>query len=442
MGQEIVYCFKCQIRLTGADLEKGTAIRWQHHVACKNCVPAVLASLTPEERKSFEAHAPSPAPTARREAVPRPAPGSSTRLKHLKDRPAGPSRRPWLWVGVGGAVLVLVLLVAALSGRPSPPPAASTQPPAALPPKASPEDPAPKRARDGIEKAKRFMKEHPDDLDGQVAAASEAVKSADATSQFREAVELYDHAVSKRKAAHAAELEKIEKEAAAEADREEFKAALDRLERARSLHATPEWSSKVDAARDAIRKRAADLYARLLGEARDAAAAERLRARVTRWGLPEFGKELAELAARLAAEGLPWTPLFDGRTTAALRNPENWTVENGALTSKAERSIAVQSTREVSDGDVRIRFEIEPAGYATFKIRQGPEAGYGVEWNRPRILALAGKAHDLVFRLRGEEVTATLDGQPEPVKVFGKALRGQIQFSSTGRLRILALDVR
>jgi hypothetical protein len=42
MGQEIVYCFKCQIRLLGSDFEKGKAFRVGTHVACLDCMRELL----------------------------------------------------------------------------------------------------------------------------------------------------------------------------------------------------------------------------------------------------------------------------------------------------------------------------------------------------------------------------------------------------------------
>src|SRR5262245_47410088 len=45
MGQEILYCFKCQTRLLGSDFEKGLAFRVNSQAACSQCVRDLLAHL-------------------------------------------------------------------------------------------------------------------------------------------------------------------------------------------------------------------------------------------------------------------------------------------------------------------------------------------------------------------------------------------------------------
>src|SRR5262245_19304177 len=55
MGQEILYCFKCQERVTSADLDTANALRFGNRTACRKCLPDLLASLTPQERKDLAA---------------------------------------------------------------------------------------------------------------------------------------------------------------------------------------------------------------------------------------------------------------------------------------------------------------------------------------------------------------------------------------------------
>ena len=45
MGQEVVYCFKCQTRLLGSDFERGKAFRVEAQAACPDCVRSLLANL-------------------------------------------------------------------------------------------------------------------------------------------------------------------------------------------------------------------------------------------------------------------------------------------------------------------------------------------------------------------------------------------------------------
>src|SRR5207244_8953365 len=53
MGQEILYCFKCQERITIADLDASNALRFGTRTACRKCVPDLLASLSEKERKDL-----------------------------------------------------------------------------------------------------------------------------------------------------------------------------------------------------------------------------------------------------------------------------------------------------------------------------------------------------------------------------------------------------
>lgn len=45
-GSEIVYCFKCAVRLTGRDLESGAALRFADFYSCAACARVLLESLS------------------------------------------------------------------------------------------------------------------------------------------------------------------------------------------------------------------------------------------------------------------------------------------------------------------------------------------------------------------------------------------------------------
>lgn len=143
MGQEIVYCFKCQTRLVGSDFEKGRAFRAGARVACQICAREILS---PEEiERARDAARPLrhvPEAAAR--------PGSSSRLRPALARAARPDGRRTsaaLWVGAGGA-LALLAVAAALStsrgpARAAPPPSAPS--PAPSPPAPPRDEPRPLR---------------------------------------------------------------------------------------------------------------------------------------------------------------------------------------------------------------------------------------------------------------------------------------------------------
>ncbi|HXG61665.1 MAG TPA: hypothetical protein VNO22_09830, partial [Planctomycetota bacterium] len=133
MGQEIVYCFKCQTRLVGSDFEKGRAFRTGARIACASCAREIL---TPEEieRARSRAAPPRPAPEYR-------SPGSTSRLRILPGESPRPRRRTAVaWAGLGGAAAVAFLAVLAL--RTGAPPGES-RPPVTAPPEAPPA-PAPR----------------------------------------------------------------------------------------------------------------------------------------------------------------------------------------------------------------------------------------------------------------------------------------------------------
>ena len=132
MGQEIVYCCKCQIHLTGADLDKGKAFQVADRVSCAPCAQVLLKELSGRDRETLlgmmaKDRRPSPARSD--------SPRSGTRA--LPTRP-GPKSTLGLSVGIGGTALVLALLVALSGGerRPRPPaePEAVPKPKAAVGP--------------------------------------------------------------------------------------------------------------------------------------------------------------------------------------------------------------------------------------------------------------------------------------------------------------------
>lgn len=110
MGQEIVYCSRCQSRLNGADFDRGTAVRISNYIYCATC-------LTPEEKEIVEKlnkpHEP-PVSTRRTHALKassgavRAVPAAAPEVK-----PAGP--KTLLLVGGGVAALLVLIVIVVLS---------------------------------------------------------------------------------------------------------------------------------------------------------------------------------------------------------------------------------------------------------------------------------------------------------------------------------------
>ncbi len=155
---------------------------------------------------------------------------------------------------------------------------------------------------------------------------------------------------------------------------------------------------------------------------------------------------LRQEVERLTPDPRPWTAVFDGTSTACFMQPQvpGWRLEKGALVNTTPTPAAMQTIRRFGDVDVRVRFRAEGQTFLAFHIRMTTEAGWAAEFDRARVQELGGVERELVFRGRGREVTATLDGRPLPLKLRGTAVaEGTFHFSCVGgTLRILGIDVR
>jgi len=148
---------------------------------------------------------------------------------------------------------------------------------------------------------------------------------------------------------------------------------------------------------------------------------------------------------RLTPDPRPWTAVFDGTSTAPfMGNAAGWRLEDGALVNAIPHPAAMQTLRTFGDVDVRLRFRAEKQSYLSFRVRMTTQAGWGIEFDRGQVQELEGAERELIFRGRGREVTATLDGKPLPLTLRGPPVaEGTLHFSSVGgSLRILGIDVR
>jgi len=77
-----------------------------------------------------------------------------------------------------------------------------------------------------------------------------------------------------------------------------------------------------------------------------------------------------------------------------------------------------------------------------FLFRQDAGGGYGVDLTN-QLKALEGKPHELIYTGKGDQVTATLDGNPITIEVSAAHKSGCLQFNASGKVaRILSMDVR
>jgi len=114
MGQEIVYCSRCQSRLNGADFDRGTAVRLSNYIYCTSC-------LTPAEKEIADklSRPPGPPATTRRSPSFKAVSASSAAVRTVPPAAPepGPSRRKPLILAAAGGLAVLVLLVIVLLSR-------------------------------------------------------------------------------------------------------------------------------------------------------------------------------------------------------------------------------------------------------------------------------------------------------------------------------------
>jgi hypothetical protein len=298
VGREIVYCFKCQRRVLGEELDKGTAYQVGQKITCSSCAVQVLETLPPREkeallakmfretkdRQASPAKAPPPPPT--RKVAP-----TTTR------RPAAAPRSRAALLVAGAVVAGLVIAALILRGGA---PAATSEDPGAARKQAAAA--AIRKARDAAA-----------DPDRQVALWQDAVFAAEGTPYLADAKRDLEGARLRQREAAAKELADLEQRLSPLLARKEFKAALDAVEAAAPRRDVAAWIEDIGRKRKAIDEAVAKELAALKEQAalakragrQDEAAARR--AQVAAWGRPA---RLAEFDQALAAVALP-TPLAD-----------------------------------------------------------------------------------------------------------------------------------
>jgi hypothetical protein len=260
MGQEILYCYKCQTRLLGSEFEKGKAFKVGGQASCATCVKDLLGSVPDVGSESERGR--KLASTARIAL-----PESSSKIKPLTSRTPAPSHavppsRPktLLIAGVICGVIVLILGFAlnssSSSRRPDPPAPTPAPTPVPVPgPTGRAPDPTPPPAAPGAVAELR-------DLDEKIRTVSTG---------------------------------------------EDCRTVAALLDEARKRRASPEWLSEIDlrigqvvgrARRASVPLREGAIEAQRRS---DPAQVKTLRDRILSWGFPDvvddFDRALAEAAA-------------------------------------------------------------------------------------------------------------------------------------------------
>ncbi len=315
MGQEILYCFKCQTRIVGTDFGKGAAYEVGNNVCCSKCATELLTTLPPKDRESLIAQMfkatqerKSGSTNSALPAMAAPLTSSSTRMRTAASNPPSERRRSGdtarrLWsqqsknsmtfAVVGVALLVVLAIVMLNSGGKAAPTGVSTRV------IATPTDARPSSAEhDEIRKARDFARAHPQDIDGQIGAWRGALLAADRTPGAELAQKELDRLLVVQKDAVKTALLVLDAQAKPYLANEEFVSAADILRAARSKFAAPEWTMvvdrKIDDARSAAVSLLPDLKQKALAAQRRGAADEvkAIQTRVRKWGHPDLTRDL------------------------------------------------------------------------------------------------------------------------------------------------------
>lgn len=337
MGNEIVYCARCQDRLIAAEFESGKALWSGDKPYCDECLMGLLATLPPKEEKRIleqlavkragrEAPAPPPPGPPRN---PPPRKTSTARIPIVKktdripivrktdilvktDRklaavPPAAGPKPAAFI-VLGAVVVLVLAALASGGRTERPDRRADPPPAALdlvverPPPPPPPPPAVERhevnARQALEKARDYGKSNPNDFPGRIARYEEAAWECRGTDLAAIARREHEALQQERGAYIAVQLAPAAAAAEAAAARNRYGDAIAALEKDRARLAGTDWTSAVDQKILQVRQRADQAFAACREKTLDARrrgaedVVQACVAKVKDWGLEDFSAQL------------------------------------------------------------------------------------------------------------------------------------------------------
>lgn len=308
MGHAIHYCTGCSIQLREPDFEKGAAFRSEARVYCKNCVPDAVR-LRPQQQTDRVG-----VNTSRILKV---TPPPNPVVLPSQPKPGFPKGA----LGAAGALVIVVLVaVMASSGReparrPSEAPPVVAGPGPAAPPPALPTPTEREKAADeAVRKAREFAQTSPDDLAGQLVHYEAALKISADTGHHPAALRERDAVVGRQKAAVRTQLDAVDAAVRAACDREEFGAALKRIEEARLRPLGGDWTAELARRAQDVVDAADKLFAAVKKDAAEAQKrgaedeVKRQTDRVARWEVERFKSELAKAVASAAPKKPPAPP--------------------------------------------------------------------------------------------------------------------------------------
>src|SRR5258707_607358 len=290
MGNEIVYCARCQSRLLAADFEAHKAVWHSEKPYCTPCIMGLVSSLPPEEeqrileqlavKKSGDQQTTTP-----RKGTARRAKTSTARIPVIKDRRSLDSEGQgstggWIAVVVGGGGVLLGIIAAALPRAPGMPVPVPELPRREVPlveiPRPgpagvkAPPDRHEETAWKSLEKARAYGRTNAADLPGRIALLEEAAWECRGSSFAADARREHETLQKQRADQVGAELIRATERARAAAAASHYGEAIELLRKERSRLEGADWGSSVDQKILQIRQNAEHSFATLRDKALEA----------------------------------------------------------------------------------------------------------------------------------------------------------------------------
>jgi len=362
MGQEILYCYKCQRRIVGAEFAKGQAYQFGNHISCSSCAAELLPTLASKEREQLLAQmfkATRDRQSTSSAALKAASPPAKTRQRTTAHIPiirprsasAAGSPEPALWWGLGGGIAVIVIAAFALLGGkeevgPAPPAlterARRESPPPAPPPESALEARRRESALAALRKARDYSEAHREDLEGQIRAWEEAVLASEKTAVFEDVKRELAQRVGRRETI-AKGLAELEAQARPKLASEEFKSASDLFQAARGRHEAKEWTGPIDRRIREIHDLAVQTGASLREKAmaaqerRATAEVRETLERIARFGYPEVERESRQAVDSVVPPAAPDPPRETGPVAS-------WVLGEGKGATCTDASGRLQAT--------------------------------------------------------------------------------------------------
>jgi hypothetical protein len=341
VASEFFYCSRCQTRLSGNQFLEGTAFRVRDQVACENCLGEIIAPLSLEEQQEIllqvkalkDSQVMEELPLAPSEAInqeeffeldsPEEQTGTddffeldTPEKRVARTRKAVPvtSKSEAVEESQNRAVVVFLVCligIAALGGflyynsgadvAPTSGAERPDKPSYSYTPRtygSTATDPRAEEAKALLAKAADFAKANPMDFAGQEEAYKKAVDFAVGSSWGPDAKREYDGVLQRHKDLLAKEFEAIDKEIEMYSAKEDFKAAVDRLDQAKPKYNVGEWRGGIDLRTRNLKNSIWKVLLPLRDKALEAKKAKKdaevkaIVDRVGKWGMSEYTRDL------------------------------------------------------------------------------------------------------------------------------------------------------